>query len=108
MKQLLPRQLKNWLDDPNVEKPILIDIRSAEEFELCSIPNSISVPDDSIYDFYHSLDPYLPMVVVCHGFDRSVSVALFLERKGFLNVSVLIGGIDAWAMRVDQTMPRYK
>uniref|UniRef100_UPI0011125D1E rhodanese-like domain-containing protein n=2 Tax=Candidatus Ichthyocystis TaxID=2929841 RepID=UPI0011125D1E len=90
------------------EKQLLVDIRSAEEFSICSIPGSVSFPNDSIYDNYDSLNKDQPVVVVCHGFDRSVSVAIFLERKGFSDVSVLIGGIDAWALRVDNTMPRYK
>lgn len=107
MKQILPKKLKSWLDDSSRKTPVLIDIRSEEEFSFCSIPGSLSIPEDQILDQLSFLKKEEPIVVVCHGFDRSPSVALLLERHGFLDVSVLVGGIDAWSLRVDQSLPRY-
>jgi rhodanese-related sulfurtransferase len=34
-------------------------------------------------------------------------VTQFLRSKGFLRVSNLQGGIDAWSLKVDPKVPRY-
>jgi len=36
-----------------------------------------------------------------------MQVAAFLERNGFSNVTNLTGGIHAWALQVDPSMPTY-
>jgi rhodanese-related sulfurtransferase len=36
-----------------------------------------------------------------------MQVAAFLERAGFKDVTNLTGGVHAWAMQVDTSMPTY-
>jgi rhodanese-related sulfurtransferase len=36
-----------------------------------------------------------------------MQVAAFLERNGFSNITNLTGGIHAWAVQVDPSMPKY-
>ena len=38
---------------------------------------------------------------------RSLEVGNYLESSGFSDIVNLEGGLDAWAERVDQDMPRY-
>ena len=47
------------------------------------------------------------MVVHCKLGGRSAKAVDFLKSAGFQKVRNLIGGIDAWAQRVDPKMPRY-
>jgi rhodanese-related sulfurtransferase len=37
-----------------------------------------------------------------------MDAALFLADRGFRNVSVVQGGIEAWSVDVDPTIPRYE
>jgi adenylyltransferase/sulfurtransferase len=47
------------------------------------------------------------VLVQCHHGGRSMRVTQFLRSKGFLRVSNLQGGIDAWSLKVDPKVPRY-
>ena len=55
----------------------------------------------------HELDPQRPVAVLCHHGGRSMQVAMFLARHGFARVANVAGGIDAWALQLDPTLPRY-
>jgi rhodanese-related sulfurtransferase len=46
------------------------------------------------------------IVAVCHHGGRSMQVAMFLEQQGF-RLHNLSGGMDAWALQIDPTVPRY-
>lgn len=107
MKQIRPTELKAWLDDPQREPPLLLDVRELWEFERCHIANTRLVPMGSIPARLGELDPARETVVVCHHGVRSFHVARFLEHNGFKNVINLSGGVDAWAKEVDRTMPLY-
>jgi rhodanese-related sulfurtransferase len=53
------------------------------------------------------LDEDAAIVCICHHGARSMQVAAFLERHGFSQITNLTGGIHAWAVQVDSTMPQY-
>ena len=38
---------------------------------------------------------------------RSAKAVDYLKQQGFTNVHNLVGGINAWAERIDPTMPKY-
>ncbi len=48
-----------------------------------------------------------PVVCICHHGVRSAQVVAFLRRQGVQNVYNLDGGIDAWSVEVDPSVPRY-
>jgi adenylyltransferase/sulfurtransferase len=39
---------------------------------------------------------------------RSADAVGFLHQQGFQNVKNLVGGIDAWSVQVDGSVPRYR
>jgi rhodanese-related sulfurtransferase len=47
------------------------------------------------------------IVVTCHLGGRSLRAAQALQRAGFLRVENLAGGIEAWSLTVDPSVPRY-
>lgn len=107
MRQIRPDELKQWLDDPQRQPPLLLDVREPWEFDRCHIPNARLVPMGSIPNRLAELDAQRETVVICHHGVRSYHVARFLEHNGFKNVINLSGGVDAWAKEVDRTMPLY-
>jgi rhodanese-related sulfurtransferase len=107
MRQIRPDELKQWLDDPKRQPPLLLDVREPWEFDHCHIPNARLEPMGSIPNRLAELDAQRETVVICHHGVRSYHVARFLEHNGFKNVINLSGGVDAWAKEVDRTMPLY-
>jgi len=71
------------------------------------IAGAIHIPMDEIPGRMRELDPRADIVVVCHHGIRSASVAAFLRQHDFSSVANLSGGIDAWALAVDPSLPRY-
>jgi rhodanese-related sulfurtransferase len=107
MKQLTPRDLRAWLDDPTRPKPVLLDVRETWEYEYCHIAGSTLVPMRHIPANCEALDPNVETVVICHHGIRSYQVAKFLERQGFASVYNLTSGVEGWAREVDSTMRTY-
>lgn len=107
MQQMTASQLKDWLDDPQREKPVLLDVREPWEFQTCKIDGAQSMPMRSIPARYPELKKDADLVVICHHGARSFQVGLFLEQQGFGNIINLYGGVAAWARDVDPAMPTY-
>ena len=55
-----------------------------------------------------TLDREQPVAVICHAGVRSWHFGSWLiEQHGFPNVWNVQGGIDAWSVEVDSSVPRY-
>jgi rhodanese-related sulfurtransferase len=107
MRQLSAAQLKEWLNDPQRSKPVLLDVREPWEFETCRIAGSISMPMRGIPARYRELGPDQDIVMICHHGARSFQAGMFLEQMGFGGIINLQGGVAAWARDVDPAMPTY-
>ena len=91
----------------NQDKVVLLDVRDPWEFEICRLDGSVNIPMDDITERSSELDPETRTCVICHFGMRSQQVGYYLEGSGFKDIVNLEGGLDAWAERVDQDMPRY-
>lgn len=107
MKQITPQQLADWLQDTARPAPVLLDVREPSEFSYCAIPGSLPMPMASVPARMQELDPDAEIVVICHHGGRSMQVAMFLAQHGFERVANVAGGIDAWSLQVDPSVPRY-
>lgn len=107
MKHITAPELAAWLGDSSRPRPLLLDVRENWEFETCRIEGAAQMPMNTIPARLQELDEDAEIVCICHHGARSMAVASFLERNGFTNVSNLTGGVHAWAVQVDSTMPRY-
>ena len=85
----------------------LLDVREHWEIEIASVPGSIRIPMSEIPSRQSELDADVPIAVLCHSGVRSARVAGFLADQGFCRVANIAGGIDAWALEVDNSLPRY-
>jgi rhodanese-related sulfurtransferase len=103
--QLSPAEVKQRLD--NGGALVLLDVREPQELVLAALPGAVHIPMGEIAGRLHELDPDAEIVVFCHHGIRSASVARFLAERAFAHVANLAGGIDAWSMHVDPSVPRY-
>jgi rhodanese-related sulfurtransferase len=91
---------------------LLLDVRSAEELECARIRGPLThIPLQELPQRLEELGSgsnlHAPIAVLCHHGMRSEMAARFLERNGFTDVSNVSGGIDAWSVSVDPSVPRY-
>lgn len=91
-----------------------IDCREVEELEEASLPGFLNLPmgeygrwADMFEKGEMTLDAKEETVVMCHHGMRSANFCSFLRQQGFSNVRNLVGGIDAYSLEVDDSVPRY-
>jgi adenylyltransferase/sulfurtransferase len=85
----------------------LIDVREPHEYDYCRIPGAELRPLGQIANWWTELDPNEEIIMQCHHGMRSHRACLLLAGQGFTNVRNLTGGIDAWSLQVDPSVPRY-
>ena len=99
------RELKDRLDKG--DKVFLLDVREPHEFSMAKIEGSTLIPLGTLPQALNQLDPADEIVALCHKGMRSADAVGFLLQQGFSNVKNLIGGIDAWSVEIDHSVPRY-
>jgi rhodanese-related sulfurtransferase len=89
--------------------PLLLDCREPEEHAIAKIAGAVLIPMQEIPQRLAELEPWrdMPIVVHCHHGVRSLRVTKFLRDKGFAQAQSMKGGIEAWSVEVDPTVPRY-
>ena len=85
----------------------LLDVREPREWQTARVADALHVPMRNVPARLDELDPERTIVVMCHGGARSRQVAEYLAATGYTNVFNLAGGIDAWSVEVDPSIPRY-
>jgi rhodanese-related sulfurtransferase len=100
-----PKELKARLDKG--DRLVLVDVREEWEYSLAKLDNSILMPLGTLPQSLTRLDRDSEIIAICHHGMRSADATDFLLQQGFPNVKNLVGGIDAWSVQVDGTIPRY-
>jgi len=103
--QISPAELVKALK--NDVPPRLIDVRGDEERKIVTIDGDLPATKERIEEMKSSWPKDTPIVTYCHHGIRSIDAASFLKNQGFTNVKSLRGGIDAWAIETDPSLPRY-
>ncbi len=85
----------------------LVDVREPHEYEICRIEGAKLIPTSQFVQRVGELDSADEMVFYCHKGLRSRNAVELLKSAGFRKVRTLIGGVDAWAEKIDSSMPRY-
>jgi rhodanese-related sulfurtransferase len=102
---ITPKDLKSRLDKG--EKLVLVDVREPWEHALAKLDGSILIPLATLPQSLDKLDRNAEIIAYCHHGMRSGDATSFLLQQGFPNVKNLIGGIDAWSVQIDPSVPRY-
>jgi monothiol glutaredoxin len=105
VQQLSATELKAMMDEGSAFE--LMDVRTEEERAIATIPGA-RLLDEAGHAYLLALDRKTPIVFACHHGIRSQAAAqYFLTEEKFEKVFNLRGGIDAWSLTVDRTVPRY-
>ncbi|TAG63804.1 MAG: rhodanese-related sulfurtransferase [Oscillatoriales cyanobacterium] len=93
--QITVEELGCKLAETNADKLQLVDVFPLSEFaQWCG-------------DIDDRLNRDTETLVLCHHGVRSAQMCHWLSDRGFNNVKNIVGGIDAYSILVDRTVPRY-
>ena len=92
---------------------MLIDVREEQELRIASFPSEVvHLPLSQVDEWIKTVPTIFAsnssVVVICHSGIRSWNFATWLIEQGLIDdVWNLEGGIDAWSVSIDSTIPRY-
>ncbi len=89
------------------EDLVILDVREPVEWQITRLEGAKLIPLGLLPQEVHQLSTADEMVVCCKIGQRSARAVQFLQESGFRKVKNLVGGLDAWAERIDPSMPRY-
>jgi rhodanese-related sulfurtransferase len=91
-------QLADWLTNKNRQPPVLLDVRTQEEWKVSRLPEARRVdPNASVEEVASGMQKETPIVTYCAVGYRSGALATKLREAGFTNVWNLEGSIFQWA-----------
>ena len=88
---------------------LLLDVRTPAELQTASLTKCMNIPLDKLQGRVGELEAWRDkeIVVMCHHGGRSAQAQGFLLRQGFSRVLNMSGGINAYSVHVDPSIPRY-
>ena len=110
--QIRPSELSAWLATVRPHgDPVVLDVREPSELRTASVSAKdftlLTIPMGTVPARLSELDPNRAIACLCHHGGRSMQVASFLQARGFAHVANIAGGIDAWSVELDTSVPRY-
>ncbi|MEK9952758.1 MAG: rhodanese-like domain-containing protein [Curvibacter sp.] len=108
-----PGDLDTWVRKVQAHgRPLVLDVREPQELQQARLQPAadydlVHIPMGVIPPRLNELDPSRPVACLCHHGGRSARVAEFLRHQGFTHVVNITGGINAWSVQVDPSVPRY-
>ena len=85
----------------------LLDVREPHELEISSLEGAKLIPLGQLAARLSELDSADEMVVFCKSGTRSARALELMVSAGFRKVKNLKGGINAWALEIDPSLPVY-
>ncbi|QMS89358.1 rhodanese-related sulfurtransferase [Nostoc edaphicum CCNP1411] len=89
----------------------LVDVREPEELAIASIEGFVNLPLSQFTEWGDQVptlfNPQAETLVLCHHGIRSAQMCQWLIAQGFTNVQNISGGIDAYSILVDPSIPQY-
>jgi monothiol glutaredoxin len=104
VKEVAPKELKALLDSGKVKH--FYDVRTDKERGVAKIASARHL-DDAAMAAIEALPKDTPLAFHCHHGGRSRGAAEHFLKLGFRNVYSMAGGIEAWSLDVDPSIPRY-
>lgn len=89
--------LAEWMSAPPSKTPLLLDVRSQEEFAVSHLRGAVRVEPGQRSFEWLSVDEGRPIVVYCSVGYRSAAIVDALRASGVTDIRNLRGGIFTWA-----------
>lgn len=98
---IFPEELESWVK--MTQNGLIVDLRSAEDFQKESIPGAVNVPFEMLSQKIDRFSKYQPLLFVCDNGIKSVSACEIFSNKAFPFLYVLKGGMAHYVGRTMAT-----
>ncbi|MGF1575324.1 MAG: rhodanese-like domain-containing protein [Cyanophyceae cyanobacterium] len=109
--EITVEQLRQLIDQSPPDTLQLVDVREEQELQIAHLPGfrhyALSDYDHWSGQIPTELDPAQPVYVICHHGMRSAQMVGWLQQQGYTQATNIIGGIHAWSVQVDPSLPQY-
>jgi monothiol glutaredoxin len=85
---------------------VVVDIRSEAERSRASLDGTLALDRDTMAKL-EAMPKDTGLAFLCHHGNSSQGAAEYFRRKGFTDVNNVAGGINAWALEIDPSIPTY-
>ncbi len=110
ISQISPQDFATYLATAPVP-PQLIDVREPQEVAIARLEGFEVLPLSQFEQWSPTIQerfaPDAETFVLCHHGVRSEQMCHWLRSQGFSNVKNIAGGIAAYAVTVDSSIPQY-
>jgi len=103
VKQMTVQELAENLKSGDVT---LVDIRAESERARAAIEGAL-VLDRPTMEKLEGMPKDSRMAFLCHHGNSSMGAAEYFRKQGFTDVNNVAGGIHAWSMEIDSSVPTY-
>ena len=86
----------------------LLDIRTREEFDAVHVEGAVFFTQELMQEILQRWDRDGLLMIVDHRGARSLDAAAYFAGHGFTRVRAVRGGMDAWSLEADPSLPRYE
>lgn len=98
VEQMSTGALEKELENDEEHLPLLLDVRSEDEYRVSHLPGAIRVePGGELPESLRSLPRDTPMVAYCSVGYRSAQLVERMKKEGFTQAKNLEGSIFEWA-----------
>lgn len=110
IQEMTVTELKALIDS-GAKDFVLLDVRNPHEYEIAKIPGSVLVPlpeienGDGVAQVKQLLNGHR-LIAHCKMGGRSAKALAILKEAGIVGTNVK-GGINAWSLEVDPSVPQY-
>ncbi len=105
------QQLQQIIRDADPGSLQLVDVRESPELEICRLSDfrhyPLSQHENWSLQIPTELDPSRPVYVICHHGMRSAQMVSWLQHQGYTQATNIRGGIHAWSVEIDPSLPQY-
>lgn len=101
--QMTVQELSEKLKEGNIT---LVDVRGADDRARASIDGSLVLSREAM-EKLEAMPRDTEMAFICHHGNSSQGAAEYFRKQGFTKISNVSGGINAWSLEIDDSVPTY-
>ena len=88
------------------ESITLVDVRGDDDRERAAVAGSTPLTQEAMAEL-EKMPKDSVIAFMCHHGNSSMGAAEYFRKQGFTNIHNVTGGINAWSLEVDSSVPTY-